>query len=84
MEDRKLNKEIVNLKDDFYHMSFQSHGEYLEFIERKGKEKFMELYNSDPSFEKINKESIRIMLYLNIKHRYVRLHNFGSQINIFR
>lgn len=55
--------------------------EYFDFIEDYAKREFKRLYNSDNAFEYMNKESIKIMLRLNIRHRFEQLHMFGIFIN---
>lgn len=43
---------------------------------------YKRLYRLDPKFEYMNKNSIRIMLRLNLLYRIISLHNFGLEINL--
>ena len=43
---------------------------------------FKRLYFADKEFEAMNKESIKIMFRLNLRHRIIPFHAFGLFINI--
>lgn len=43
---------------------------------------FHRLYDADRSFEAMSKQSIRIMMRLNIRHRFVAFHTFGLHIDL--
>ena len=43
---------------------------------------FLRLYRADSSFESMNKRNILFMLRLNLRHRFVPLHQYGIFINL--
>lgn len=79
MTKKELNRDVKRLlktvsgiaKDENYH----------ENIEKYVKPEFMRLYLADRSFEYMNRQSILIMLRLNVRYRFEALHHFGLQIS---
>lgn len=43
---------------------------------------FKRLYHADTSMQSLNADSMRIMVRLNLRHRFIALHSFGLMINI--
>lgn len=43
---------------------------------------FKRLYYADSSFEYINLENLKAMLRINLRHRFIALHQFGLMINL--
>lgn len=82
MTKQELNRDIKRLNSEIYRMSFKDQREYLNYIDITAKMEFNRLYMADKTFEYMNKESIVIMLKLNLRHRFVPLHTFGIDINI--
>lgn len=67
MEKRELNKQIKNL---------------LKIKDRqKLEEEFNRLYYVDRPMEYMNKESIKIMIRMNLKYRIIPIHLFGIHID---
>lgn len=46
------------------------------------KNEFMSVYRVDPGLTLLNAQSIRTMLRINLRYRFVPLHQFGLQIEI--
>jgi len=69
---KRLLKTVSNIKKD---------GQYHDNIEKIVKPEFMRLYLADRSFEYMNKDSIKIMLRLNLRYRFEAHHQFGRQIS---
>ena len=83
MTKNDLNRDIKKLKSEFYRIGFWN----LEYQEKQmiGLEKeFKRLYNADSNFEYMNKDSILTMLRLNLKYRFIDLHLFGINIDLWR
>lgn len=78
----QLNRDIKKLANEFYRLSFENADDQYDFIEGKGKKEFMRLYNADENFEYMNLQSVKLMLRLNLRHRFVALHNFGLKISL--
>ena len=79
---KNINKAIKLLNEEIYRMSFEDQDQYFSYIQDQAKNKFIELYNSDPKFEFMNKENILIMIRLNLKFRFIPLHLFGINIEL--
>ena len=54
----------------------------IEFRNQFLKDEFTTLYHADKKFEYMNIKSIKIMLRLNLRYRFIPLHNFGSAISL--
>lgn len=48
--------------------------------EQEVRAEFLRLYRADDNFEYMNAESIRIMLQMNLRYRFIALHRFGLGI----
>jgi hypothetical protein len=81
MTQRELNRDIKRLGAEIYRMSFQDQNEYFKYLENVAKPEFIRLYHADGSFEFMNLSSIKIMLRLNVAHKFIALHQFGLNIN---
>lgn len=82
MTPKELNRDIKRLAAEIYRMSFESNGDYFKYIEREAKEEFTRLFYADQAFEYMSHASMKIMLRLNVKHRYIQFHQFGLLIEI--
>lgn len=51
--------------------------------EDKKRSEFIRLFNADRKIEYMNMTSLRIMLKMNLRHRYVGLHVFGLEIGLY-
>lgn len=79
MTTQELNRDIKRLRKSI--VSHNGKDSYYSFIENEAKKEFQRLYGADREFKYMNKESIKIMFRLNIRHRFQPLHNFGIFIN---
>jgi hypothetical protein len=81
MTAKELNRDIKRLGAEIYRMSFEDQTKYFEYLEKVAKPEFTRLYLADGSFEYMNLSSVKIMLRLNVAHRFYPLHLFGININ---
>jgi hypothetical protein len=79
---KELNRDIKRLLKLVASYTGKNLPDYHERIEKDVKPEFLRLYNADRSFEYMNKQSIIIMLRLNIRYRFEALHHFGLFINL--
>jgi len=82
MTKQELNRDIKKLNSEIYRMSFEDRNEYLNYIDTTARKEFNRLYLADKTFEYMNRDSILIMLRLNLKHLFTPLHTFGLFIKI--
>jgi hypothetical protein len=83
MTKQELNRDVKRLlkKAKAITKGLQN-SEYYDAIEKEVKPEFFRLYRADTKFEYMNKESILIMLRLNLRHRFEPLHMFGIYIDV--
>lgn len=81
MTKKELNRDIKRLGSEIYRMSFKDQDKYIEYLENKAKKEFTRLYYADKSFEYMNEKSTKLMLKLNVKHRFIAFHQFGLMID---
>ena len=79
----ELNKAVKKLNSELYRMSFEDTGKYFEYIAKEAKNEFIRLYCADKTLESLSKRNILVMFRLNLKHRFIALHNFGVDIKLF-
>ena len=79
----ELNKAVKKLNSELCRMSFEDTGKYFEYIEKEAKNEFIRLYYADKTLESLSKRNILVMFRLNLKHRFIALHNFGVDIKLF-
>lgn len=82
MTAKELNRDIKRLANEIYRISFEDQNKYLAYLESEAKKEFLRLYRADKQFEYMNKQSILIMLRLNVRHRFEAHHMFGIYIPI--
>jgi len=77
---KKLNTYIKGIKQAADMM--QDNTAYFKDIEGYAKGEFIRLMHADKSLESLTAESLRILLKLNLSHRFIPLHTFGIFIEI--
>ena len=82
MTAKELNRDIKKLASEIYRMSFETQGIYFEYIGTIARKEYIRLLNADSSFGYMNITSIKIMVKLNLSHRFVQLHTVGSGIDL--
>ena len=82
MTTAQLNKDIKKLNSEIYRHSFMDKEIYSEYISSEAYKEFARVYMADVQFKYINKESVLILLSLNLKHRFIPLNNFGISIEL--
>lgn len=82
MTPSELNRDIKRLNSDIKKKLAIGGTEYYNYIENVAKKEFNRLYHADDHFIYMNRQSILIMLRLNIRHRFVALHMFGIYIEL--
>lgn len=53
---------------------------FFQYLDSEAKEEFLRLYLADNTMRYLTLKSLRIMIYLNLKYRFVALHTFGMYI----
>ncbi len=82
MTKQELNRDIKRLSSEIYRLSFGDNTDYFSYIENEGKKEFTRLYYANKDFSGLNLQSIKIMLRLNVKHRFIPFHQFGLFIEL--
>lgn len=82
MTKTELNRDVKRLNSEIYRMSFEDFNEYQNYIETAARKEFRRLYDADNQFEYMNKQSVIIMLKLNLRHQFIPLHTFGIHIKL--
>ena len=82
MTTKELNRDIKKLKRSVDKMKTSEHtnDQWFEFIEKQIKPEFIRLYNADNTMKALNADSLRIMLRLNVRFRFINFHSFGLMI----
>lgn len=73
---KKLNNYIKGIKQSTDNTT------YFRDIENVAKPEFIRLLHADSSMETLTADSLRIMIRLNLSHRFVAFHTFGLNIEI--
>jgi hypothetical protein len=82
MTKQELNRDIKKLAAEIYRMSFEDLVPYFKYIEDVAKPEFIRLFKADDEFKNVTLSSLKIMLRLNVKHRFVPFHTFGLNIKL--
>lgn len=86
MTTRELNRDIKRLNAAIKAMpsgpSDQHKETYYKFIADYAKKEFTRLYFAADDFKVLSKESILILIRLNLRHRFIAFHQFGNKIEI--
>jgi len=77
---RQLNNRIKDLAQRHHQESFKDIDIFFKYIENEFKPEFKTCYNA-ADLQDLSKESILILLRLNLRHRVIELHQFGININ---
>lgn len=83
MTPRQINKAVEKLNSELYRMTFGDIETFYKYVENEAKCEFERIYKADESLESLNKRNILVMLHLNLKHRFIPFHIFGSKIELF-
>lgn len=75
---KKLAKNIAKARANFE----ADQDKYFKYIDQDARKEYLRLFDADSTFEYMGKLSILIMLRLNLRHRFIELHRFGSHINL--
>ena len=84
MSTKELNRDIKRLASEIYRMSFYTNKEYFDYIAGDAAKEFKRLYYADTTMESYNLQSLKIMFRLNLSHRFIPLHQFGLNVEIFK
>tara|TARA_R110000772_G_scaffold46279_2_gene105684 strand:+ start:551 stop:811 length:261 start_codon:yes stop_codon:yes gene_type:complete len=80
MTKAELNRDIKRLGAEIYRMSFEDSDKYFEYKDTTARKEFERLFWADKEFEYMNLNSIKLMLRLNVAHRFIPFHQFGLMI----
>lgn len=73
---RKLYNEVSKLQSEQTNLDV-----FFSIIDTEIKPKYTTLYYADDSFKSLTKESILILIKLNLRYRFIPFHQFGLNIN---
>ena len=73
---RKLYNEVSKLQSEQTNLDV-----FFSIIDTEIKPKYTTLYYADDSFKSLTKESILILIKLNLRYRFISFHQFGLNIN---
>lgn len=78
MTKRELNRDIKRLRNNIAKALLKENGadEYFKYIDGEAKREFTRLYYADPTMQSMSKQSIIMMLGLNVSHRFIAMHHF--------
>lgn len=79
MTTQELNRDIKRLHKAIALKSGTA--DYYNYVDTTARTEFKRLYYADKEFKYMSKESIKMMIRLNLKHRFEPLHMFGIFIN---
>lgn len=82
MTTRQLNNKIKKLGIKFYSQSQKPAEEFFNWLEAEGKSEFIDLYNADREMKYISKESVLILMRLNLSHHIIAAHQFGIHVEL--
>ncbi len=83
MTNAELNRDIKRLNKAIKAFpKSDDNGPYFDFIAKYVTPEFKRLFYADSEFKAMNRESILIMLRLNLSHRIIPFHQFGLNIEI--
>ena len=74
---RKLYNEVSKLQSEQTNLDV-----FFSIIDTEIKPKYTTLYYADDSFKSFTKESILILIKLNLRYRFIPFHQFGLNINL--
>lgn len=76
----KTDNRIKTMAKRHYHESFKDNETFFTYIENEFTEEFKICYE-ETELTNLKKESILILLRLNLKHNIIPLHQFGLNVN---
>lgn len=82
MTAQQINNKAKQLHNKVVALDKLDNDTYFEVLEKEIKPLFLEIYNSNKTFELMNKQSVLIMLVLNNRFRIIPFHMFGININL--
>lgn len=80
--DVKRLKNLINKTSEKMCMGTNDNTPYFDWLNTFVLKEFKRLYYADDKFEAMNKANILFMLRLNLRHRFIALHQFGINIDI--
>lgn len=72
---KRLNKRIKELPTDNVY-------KYYKIIHGEIQPEFCRIVAADTSFKSFNADSLRILIRLNVRHRFIAFHHFGINIEL--
>lgn len=78
----ELNRDIKRMARDLKKVKDQTDTDlFFNYVENTLKPEFLRLFRADSSFEVMNKQSVLILLRINLSYRFIQLYAFGIEIN---
>lgn len=81
MTTKELNRDIKRLWNELYSKSFEDTDEFLKYRDTDAKKEFIRLYHVCSDFEGVSRDNILRMLSMNVRYRFIALHQFGLLID---
>lgn len=82
MTKQQINNKVKQLHNKVKQLEKLDIDDHFKALDKEIKPLFREIYNSDKTFNLMNKKSILVMLVLNRRFRIIPFHQFGIDINI--
>lgn len=86
MTNQELNRDIKRLYNNIKKLSNSGteagQKKYYDYVANEAAKEFSRLFWADKEMEAMNRQSLLIMLRLNVKHRFIPFHQFGLFIDL--
>ena len=82
MTPRELNRDVKKLNSNIKNFPKEDLTAYFKYIDKEAKPEFIRLIGADNTFKSFTADSLRILIRLNLSHRFVAFHTFGLFIEI--
>lgn len=82
MTPKQLNHQIKKFGKQYLTELKKPADEFFDWLEKEGKKEFTRLYYADQSMKSINKNSVIILMRINMIHHIIPFHRFGLMVNV--
>jgi len=82
MTKQELNRDVKRLHKDYLRAKELNNNDFFKVVDTTIRNEFLRLYHADNNFSYMNKQSILIMLRINISHKFTPFHLFGINITL--
>ena len=79
----ELNRDIKRLYNKIEYLKCKSNNDdYFFYLDNEGKKEFLRLYRADSDFSSLNLLSVKILMVLNRRYKYIPFYSFMININL--